>query len=389
MQVETQYDTIIIGGGIVGAATADTLQRRGQRVLLLEQFAPGHTRGSSHGDGRILRFAYPEPIYLEMALRAYPAWHELGERAGGPFMQLTGGWDCGPADSPHLRELEENFQRFGIPYERLSAQESLRRFPHFHLEAGSEVIYQPEGGVLFATPALLAFWRLFAMGGGEAQTGVRVEGIEVVGEQLRVHTSEGQHWLARSLVVAAGGWSASLLAGLGLALPLTVTQEQVAYFAPRDGLDHRAQVMPVFIDYHTPAPFYGLPQIEVPGVKVGWHHTGSPIDPDAPRELDQENLARVQQFVQERLPHLDPTPIEQLPCLYTNTPDYHFLLDRHPDLPQVVIGSGCSGHGFKFGPVLGECLAALVLDEPPPVSLDTFALQRFETDDPLKRRTGA
>ncbi|MBA3534408.1 MAG: N-methyl-L-tryptophan oxidase [Ardenticatenales bacterium] len=382
------YDTIILGGGIVGAATAEALVRRGHTVLLLEQFAPGHTRGSSHGDGRIIRFAYPEPIYIEMALLAYPGWASLAERAGEPLVQTTGGWDAGPAASPHLHELEENFRRYHIPYERLSAAESNRRFPHFYLEGSSEAIFQPEAGVVFATSAVLALWRLFEAAGGIAVTGERVEAIEVLGEQIRVRSVSGVHWQARHLVVAAGGWSRTLLAALGLSLPLEAAQEQVAYFAPRDEMDHRAGAMPIFIDYHTEYPFYGLPQIQVPGVKIGWHHTGPVIDPDDPQPFDHANLLGVQDFVRARLPHLNPESFEQITCLYTNTPDYHFILDRHPEFPNIVVGTGFSGHGFKFAPVLGDILAALVLGEATPLDLSPFAISRFERAN-LSRRTGA
>lgn len=383
------YDTIILGGGIMGAATADALLQRGQRVLLIEQFEPGHTRGSSHGDGRIIRFAYPEPIYVEMAMLAYPAWNALVARAGEALMQTTGGWDCGPANSQALHELENNFQRFAISYERLTARESNRRFPHFHLDKDSEAIYQAEAGVLFASRAVLALWRLVRAAGATMLTGERVVEATSDGERVTVTSHTGTTWQARRLIVTAGGWAKGLLAGLGLDLPLHITQEQVAYFAPQDALDHRAGAMPVFIDYHPDNAFYGLPQIEIPGVKVGWHHMGQPIDPDHPQPLDPANLEAVQRFVGARLPHLNLTPIEQLPCLYTNTPDYHFILDRHPTLPNIIIGSGFSGHGFKFGPVIGSILAALALDEPPPIALDTFALARFTAPTPLPRRTGA
>ncbi len=225
--------------------------------------------------------------------------------------------------------------------------------------------------------------------GGTTVTGERVTGIEVRGEEVTVVAESGARWQAPRLVVAAGGWSAKLLAEVGLELPLTITQEQLAFFPARDGLDHRASAMPVFIDYHAPDPFYGLPQIVVPGVKVGWHHRGQPIDADEPKPFDEENLAAVQRYVAERLPHLDTRYVERLTCLYTNTPDYHFILDRHPTLPNVIIGTGFSGHGFKFGPVLGESLAALALDEPPPVPLDMFALSRFAWVERLARRTNA
>lgn len=383
------YDVIVVGGGLVGAATTDALARRGQRVLLVEQFAPGHTNGSSHGDGRIIRFAYPEAIYVQMSMLAYPAWDDLAARAGELFVQITGGWDCGPADSPELADVENNFRTFSIPYERLSAAESNRRFPQFHLDEGSEAIYQAGAGVVFATKAVLALWQQACAAGAETLTGQRIERVEVKDGLVSLYSASGGRWVAPRLVVAAGGWSRQLLAGLGLDLPLQVTQEQVAYFLPIDEVDHRAGQMPIFIDYHHERPFYGLPQIDIPGVKVGWHHAGPEINPDHRLPWSDENLAGVRQFVAKRFPHLSTTPGEQVTCLYTNTPDYHFILDRHPDYPNVVIGTGFSGHGFKFGPVLGQILAALALDEPPPLPLDTFAISRFAQRELLVPRTGA
>jgi monomeric sarcosine oxidase len=389
MSETPKYDVIVLGGGIMGAATADLLARRGQQVLLLEQFEPGHTHGSSHGDGRIIRFAYPESLYVEMAMLAYPAWDDLARRAGLPLMQKTGGWDAGPANSQRLAEIEENFCRYGITYRRYTATESNQRFPHFHLDSGSEAVYQADAGVLFATPAVLVLWRLLRGAGAEAITGVRVEDIDLRGEQVVVRAASGEQWAARRLVVTAGGWLHKLLARIGLDLPLEVTQEQVAFYPVTGNLDHRVGAMPVFIDYHDENPYYGLPQVEVPGVKVGQHHSGPVIDPDQPVPADEANFATVTRFVSERLPHLRPESFERITCLYTNTPDYHFILDRHPELPQIVIGGGFSGHGFKFAPVVAQIVAALVLDERPPVALDLFALARFSQPRAATRRTGA
>lgn len=383
------YDVIVLGGGVVGASTADALTQRGCRVLLLEQFEPAHTHGSSHGDGRIIRFDYGEPIYVEMVRQAYAAWEALAARVGEPVMRKTGTCNFGPADSPQLAELERNLREAGIAYERLSAREVCRRFPQFALEEGSEAVYQADGGVLFADRIVRALWRLAQVGGAGTATCERVDEIDVRDDRVRVHARSGHAWAARRFVLAAGSWSGAWLAHLGLDVPLRATQEQVAYFPAKDGVDHAAGVMPNGIDYHTSQPFYCVPQIEVPGVKAAWHHTGPEVDPDHPQPLNEANLAAVQDFIRRRCPHLDPKPIKTQRCLYTNTPDYHFILDRHPAFPHVVIAAGFSGHGFKFGPVLGRILSALLFDEPPPVALDMFAISRFADPDRMARRSTA
>lgn len=383
------YDTLILGGGIMGAATASALARQGQRVALIEQFEPGHSRGSSHGDGRIIRFAYPEPIYIEMALLAYPAWDAASARAGRPLTKKTGGWDSGPAGGTHLAELEQNFIAYGIPYERLSARESNARFPQFHLDEGSEAIYQADGGAVFATPAVMAFWADAQAADAECHTGMRITAIEPLADGVRLQSADGRRMEGDRLVVAAGGWAGPLLKSVDLDVPLVATREQVVYYLPADdAVDHRAGPMPVFIDYHFEDPFYGLPQIEIPGVKIGWHHTGPAVDADEPGAFDEAAIEGITAFVARRFPHLRPAPTTRLSCLYTNTPDYHFVLDRHPAYPHIVIGAGFSGHGFKFAPVIGDILAALATDQPPPVPLDTFALSRFG-EQTLVRRTGA
>ncbi len=371
-----RFDAVVVGGGLMGLTTVDALVRRGRRVALVERFGPGHRRGSSHGDGRIFRFTYPEAVYVEMARQAEVGWRSLERRAGMVLLDLVGNWDCGPEGSSDLADLEANLRRAGLPFEHLSAAASNARFPQLHLPPGSSALYQPDGGVAFADRALAALWRLTREAGAELVTEDSVEGLEAGSAGVTVATASGRKLSAAVAVVTAGSWSHALLRALGLELPLAITREQVAYFPARGGADHRR--MPTVIDYHAPLAFYALPQIEVPGVKVGWHHAGLPIEhPEQETPLDAANLAAVKDFVRHRLPHLEPEPIEVATCLYTTTPDKHFVLDRHPTEPCLVLGAGFSGHGFKFGPAVGEILAALAAGEPPPLDLGTFRVGRF------------
>jgi monomeric sarcosine oxidase len=386
------YDIIVLGAGIAGASAAEVLVRRGQRVLLVERFAAAHDGGSSHGDGRIIRYSYPEPVYVAMARRAYGAWAALEAAVGESLVERTGSWECGPPGSQQLADLEASFRRDGIVYEHLNAAQSAQRFPHFRLPESSSVLYQEEGGIVRAERAVLALLRLAQRGGAELALGEGAGWIHPEGDGVSVEGLRGTRWRARVVVVAAGGWTAPLVAPLGLELPLTVTREQVSYFPVRPGVDLDFGIggMPTLIDYHNAdQPMYSLPRIDVPGVKLGWHHSGPEVVPGAQSEttVDQEILRRQQDYVREHLPGLDPEPIQISRCLYTNTPDYHFILDRHPALPQVVIGTGFSGHGFKFGPVIGEILADLALGKEPPVDLATFSLSRFAREGLQRRRS--
>lgn len=382
-------DVIVIGSGVVGAATAAALARQGQSVTLLEQFGLNHNRGSSHGDGRIIRFDYGEAMYVKLVKLAYERWTAIEQEVGYPLWQATGIWNAGPGDSPQLAELVTNFQHFGLPYEKLSAATSHDRFPQFQLEANSMVIYQPDGGVMFADKAVRTLAQVARQRGATLVTDARIIEIEPHPDHVTVISAADTRWSARAVVIAAGGWASQLLAPLGVHPPLTVTQEQVGYFAPKTSLDHSMAALPVLIDYHPDPPFYALPQIDIAGVKVGWHHTGTPVDPNQPQPVNAENMAVISEFVSRRYPHLDATPFHTVTCLYTNTPDLHFVMDRHPTYPNLVIGAGFSGHGFKFGAILGEILAAMALNAPPPFDVTPFSLARFESAEGLVKRTTA
>jgi monomeric sarcosine oxidase len=385
------FDVIVLGGGIMGASTALALVNAGKKVLLLEQFQAGHIKGSSHGDGRIVRFNYTEGIYVEMAKLGYPAWERLSRDAEESLLMRTGILEYGPLGNREVQESENQLKLHGIPYETLSHAEAANRFPQYRLKENTEIIYQPEGAIARATPSVLATWKLFQARGGTALTGQRISKLELSPEHVKVTSLNGDSWEAESLVVTTGSWSKDMIGALGMSLPLLPTQETLAYFAPKENApSHRVGDMPIMIDYHDAEnPFYCLPIVEVQGVKLGWHHTGKVIHPDDERETPTAILEGMRDWIAQTFPYLQPREIEIASCLYTNTPDYHFILDKHPRYENIVIGAGFSGHGFKFGPIIGEILAMLVMGQASPLSLETFRINRFESNDDLERHLGA
>lgn len=384
------FDVIVVGGGVIGAAAAYALAQRGRTVLMLERFEPGHERGSSSGDGRVMRFNYSDAIYVEMGLLGYPLWERLSRDAGRNLMQKTGMLEYGPANCPPIRESHANLERFNLSYEWLQAAEANKRFQQFNFADATDILFQPDGTALFATPAVLALWELFVRKGGVTQTHCQVETIHMHQSGVEVRDTQGTSWYGERLVLAAGPWLKTLAKLLELDLPLSVTQEVVAYFSPRNGVNHSAGAMPILADYHTLAhPFFCLPQIDIPGVKTGRHGAGPAVDADAPQPAAQTIVDAMSDWVLRVFPNLNATPFEVKTCMFTNTPDTHFIMDKHPQYPNVVIASTCSGHGFKFAPIIGELLAGLVLDENLPLSLDTFSLARFSDPQKLQKRVGA
>ncbi len=371
------------------------------RVLLLEQYTPAHEHGSSHGDSRMIRFDYEENVYVEMAARAFRAWEDLAKRLGRPVFRQTGICNLAPADAEVLDILETRLRDCELPFERLSGSAFTRRFPQLSLTSTSEAIYQPDSAVLYADEVVRSLWDCAREDGVDARTETEVASIEPRDDGVEVSTSNGRSWSGNYLVLATGGWTGRWLDALGIDVPLVVTRELLAYFPPAGSVPHEAGsvpreagpvpheagAMPNVIDYHTADPFYCVPQVRVPGVKAGCHRTGRIVEADDPEEVDRANLAAVQDFIGRRCPHLSRDPVAVKHCLYTNSADYHFILDRHPEHDNVVLAAGFSGHGFKFGPVLGEILAARLFDEPPPVDMSLFGLERFNQPDALKPRT--
>jgi sarcosine oxidase len=358
---EERATVIVIGLGIMGSAAAWALARRGVRVLGLEQYAPFHALGSSHGKTRIIREAYFEsPEYVPLVQRAYELWDELGERTGRRLLRVTGGVSIGRLDSPFIVGARESAQRHGLAHELLDAQEARKRFPVLALPDDFVALVEGRAGILFAEECWRAFCEDAVRHGAELRFGVRVHGFAPDGEGMTVETESGR-LRADRVVVTAGPWSATLLADLGL--PLEVRRVLVVHVQPDDPTRFRPEVLPIFIMDVPEGEYYGFPFLPDQGVKFGRHDDGEVCTPESVRRTVTDDEVRWMTGVLERyLPGAAREVLMTVTCLYTMTPDSHFVIDRHPEWPQVVFAAGFSGHGFKFASVMGEALADLALE---------------------------
>ena len=344
-----RYDTVVVGAGAMGASTAWWLARRGRSVLLVEQFEAGHTRGSSHGGSRIFRYAYPDPVFSRLVVEARPLWTELEEDAGEPLLDLIGAVDHG--DPPTVLALAAAMRAAGVPCEELAPEEADERWPNLRFEGA--VVHQPLGGRCRADATVAALTRRAADHGAEVRFGVGPAAVEVVGDGVAV-TVGGERVEARTAVVTAGAWLARTAGALVDLPPLSVTEEQLVHFPP--AVEPRSPTeWPSFI-HHTERFWYGLATPGV-GIKVGGHHEGAEVDPDRRRgTVDPTYAEGLARYAERWVPGVVPEPRAEATCLYTTTPDTRFLLDR---AGPVVVGSPCSGHGFKFVPLIGRILADL------------------------------
>lgn len=341
----------VVGAGLMGAATAWQLARRGHQVTLIEAYGIGHRRGSSHGSSRIFRRAYAEDLYVRLTGQAYEQWRELERDSSTTLLRTTGGLDFGAGRDP--RGLARVLAEAGVPHEVLSAREASERWPYVRFDG--PVLHHPEAGVVDADATVAACVRRAVEHGAQAWTGVRVTGFDVR-EKVRLRTDDGRELTADTVVIAAGAWLPELDLPVTLP-PLKVTQQQVFHFRQRDP----SLGWPTLVFGDETMQTYGLPSGSDGGalsaVKVAEHDRGTPTTAGSRTGVvDPSSRTRVSDFVRDRLPGLDPDPVAEATCLYTTAPHDDFVLDRHGPL---VIVSPCSGHGAKFTPLIGAMAADL------------------------------
>ncbi|CAN5721413.1 N-methyl-L-tryptophan oxidase [soil metagenome] len=337
-----ESDVVIVGAGIMGSATARALSKSGLTVNVLEQFEPGHTNGSSHGSSRIFRLSYPDATYVSMAQEALSLWRAAEEETGESLVVTTGGFDAG-------EEIEANADALGecgAAFEMVKGADVGDRWPEIRLAPDETALWQPDAGIALADRALEAFLRVATHAGVRLYGNTRVESLELSEDGVEVH-ARGKSFHGGVAIVTSGGWAAPLLATAGVKLDVKPTRETVSYFSIKES-------PPTLVEWSNPS-IYALPAPGF-GLKAGEHIAGPPTDPDRSGEPNLESVERISAWVADRFPGADPTPARAETCIYTNTPDEHFVLERHG---PIVVGSPCSGHGFKFAPLIGKRLAEL------------------------------
>lgn len=362
-----QHDVIVLGLGSMGSAAAYQLAARGLSVLGLERFWPAHDQGSGHGETRIVRQSYFEgPAYVPLLRRAYEGWHELEEASGRDILTLCGGLYVGDPASKIFAGARRSAQTYGLPHEVLDAEQIRTRFPAMDPADHALGLYEDNAGYVRPEQTILANLDLAARRGAELRYDEPVRSWRATsGGGVEVVTDRGTYGADR-LVVAAGAWAPRLLAELGLGL--RVERQVVCWFTP----DLHAvpyerwtgDQLPVFIEEtdHN-SDIYGFPMVDGPagGLKLAFFNTFTEADPDrVDRTVTAVETERTRTRARQLFPHLTGPLVKAMTCLYTTSPDRDFVLGALPDRPQVVVASVCSGHGFKFVPVIGEILADLV-----------------------------
>jgi len=372
------YDAIVIGVGGMGSAAVYHLARRGLQVLGLEKHAIPHEMGSSHGYSRMIRYTLQEhPSYVPLVRRSYELWHEMEETAGEELMVTTGSIRAGAPDSPFFLNAQEACDLHSIPYEILTASEVNKRFPGYRFPEEISSVYQADGGFLLPERCILTHVQAAERAGADVHSQETVLDWGVRGDGVQVRTDRDTYTAGR-LVVTAGPWAANLVPELAA---YAVPERQVmGWFQPKRPELYAAEAFPVFGVFTEEGRYYGFPSHAVPGFKIGRaHHLLQKVDPDTiDREVHPEDEDILRQVVNRYFPLAAGKLLDGKTCMYTNTPDEHFMIGTLDGQPQVSVAAGFSGHGFKFASVIGEIMADLAQNGATEHDINLFRLDRFK-----------
>jgi sarcosine oxidase len=373
-----RYDVIVVGVGAMGSSACYHLARRGARALGLEQFDIPHALGSSHGFSRMIRMAYYEhPDYVPLLRRAYELWREVERASGQTLFHETGGVYMGPPGGEIVSGTVRAAREHGLPHEVLSRDDLARRFPQFHVPDHFTGVWEPRAGFLLPEKVVAAQAELALRAGAELHGREEVLQWDTGDDVAVVRTSKGEY-RADQLIFCGGPWTGKLVRDLGV--ELAVTRQVLGWTWPRRPELFATNAFPVWgIEAPDGSLSYGFPMMsDNPGLKVARHGRGPVTDPDhVLRAGTPADEVEVHEILNRNLPDGDGPLLSLRVCLYTNSPDGHFIIDRHPKHPRVTLACGFSGHGFKFASVVGEVLADLALDGRSPLPVGFLGSQRF------------
>lgn len=378
MTKETVFDVAIIGAGTMGMAAGAFLSQQKAKTLLIDAFDPPHVNGSHHGDTRLIRHAYGEGSqYVTLVMRAQQLWEELEKQTGYKIFEKTGVLGLGPTDSPFLQETIASAQKYGLPIELLDGKEIKKRWPGFSVPDHYLGCFESESGLIYSENAIRAYRELAIKHGANLVTNTAVQHIDVNDKHGIKISTENTTFYAKKIIVTAGAWAAKLLPDLNL--PIQPTRKAVGWFeAPADLYD--SNNFPAFFIEDNDNKAYGFPNLNGTGLKIGKSDGGHAIDPNQHTqnfgryETDEGDLRHL---LGTYMPRANGKLIQGKTCLYTISTDHDFIIDHHPENNQVIFACGFSGHGFKFGSVMGEVLSQMALEGESPYDISMFSLKRF------------
>ncbi|GER67514.1 N-methyl-L-tryptophan oxidase [Weizmannia acidilactici] len=377
--MEKHYDVIIVGAGSMGMAAGYFLAKQGVKTLMIDAFDPPHTSGSHHGDTRIIRHAYGEGRdYVPLVLRAQTLWNELEQRSEEKIFDKTGVLSFSPEGlSAFLDEAVASAKTYGLLIEMMDGAEVKKRWPGVAVPDHYRAVFEPDSGVLFPENCICAYRKLAEANGATLLTNTRVEDLKADDRSAIVKTPRGT-FTAQKVIISGGAWNGKLLSKLGLDLPLQPTRQTVGWFEADEAL-FNAGVFPAFTAESPEGMYYGFPSFDGSGVKIGRHDYGQAADPDTiNREFGiyPEDEGDIRGFLETYMPKAAGSLKQGKVCMYTKTPDEHFVIDTHPELPHVIVAAGFSGHGFKFASAIGEILSQLAVSGKTDYPLTLFSINR-------------
>lgn len=378
-------DVIVIGLGIIGSSAAFHLAKRGLKVIAIDAFPPRHTNGASHGQSRIIRKAYYEaPDYVPLLHRAYDMWYELEEESGRKLLTLNGGLFIGPPDSELVTGSFYSAKRYDLAHEYLTAAETMQRFSAWRLPPDMVAVFEEGAGTMHAAECWDVQLQAAKQHGAELFFGERIYTWEASENSVRVVTSLAEYTAGR-LVICPGPWASELLTGIKI--PFEVHRVVNAFFTPKEGHAHdfSPEKFPIYCIDTGAGFYYGFPRLGDDGVKIGRHNTGTKActPSSVNRNVEPEEIAELHSALKQYIPAAAGDLTNSVTCLYTLSPDLHFVIDFHPRHQNVVVAAGFSGHGFKFATVAGEILADLSTKGSTEHPIEFLSINRFNRSGSL------